>query len=76
MVKPFLLRARWTTGELREIDFNALLNPYKNKPDSIIGQLLQSEIFEKIKLDPESQTQYWDGLIKMRLRMELLYLPF
>ena len=41
---------------------------FEHKPDSNIGQLIQSEIFSKIKLDSESQTLYWKGLINMRLK--------
>jgi hypothetical protein len=67
-VLPFKVSANWNTGELREIDFLPILSPYKNKPDSSLGQLLRTEIFEKVKLDPESQTLYWEGLIKMRLQ--------
>ena len=66
-VTPFTVSTRWTTGELREIDFNEILKKYESKPDSSIGQLLKKEIFEQVKLDPESQTLYWEGLIHMRL---------
>ena len=66
-VKPYTIQTRWTTGELREIDFSPILQPYKTKPDSSIGQLLRSEIFEQVKLDAETKTLYWEGLIHMRL---------
>jgi hypothetical protein len=67
-VKPYIIRALWTTGELREIDFNSILKPYTSKPESSIGRLLDPEIFVQAKVSPECQTICWDGLIKMRLK--------
>lgn len=65
-VSPFTIQARWTTGELREIDFGPILKKFESKPASSMGQLLRTEVFEKVKLDPVSQTLYWEGLIHMR----------
>ncbi len=67
LVKPYIIRALWTTGELREIDFHPILQPYKSRPESSMGRLLDPEIFVQAKVNPECQTIYWDGLIKMRL---------
>lgn len=67
-VKPFTVTTRWTTGEVREIDFKPILKNFENKPDSSIGQLLRTELFNQVKLDPESQTLFWDDLIQMRLK--------
>lgn len=67
-VEPFTVLTRWTTGELRLIDFNGILKKYIGKPESSIGQLLNPAVFEQVKLDPESQTLYWEGLTQMRLK--------
>jgi len=67
-IRPFTVKTRWTTGELREIDFKPIIKKFENKPDSSIGKLLSFEVFEKVKLDPESRTLYWEGLISMRLK--------
>ena len=67
-VNPFTILTRWTTGELREIDFTPILRNFENRPASSMGQLLRTEIFEKVKLDPGAQTLYWEVLIQMRLK--------
>jgi hypothetical protein len=66
-VQPYTIRTLWTTGETRDIDFHPLLQPYALRPESSLGRLLDPQIFERAKLDPEAQTIYWEDLIQMRL---------
>ena len=65
-VQGFSVVTRWTTGELRVIDFQPMLEPYLEKKESTLGKLSDPETFSKVKLDPVARTLYWDDLLTMR----------
>jgi|ERR1039458_574311 hypothetical protein len=60
-VESYSIKCLWNTGEIRIIDLEKELS--NNKSDSVLGKLLDKEIFSTVKVDNESGTIYWDNLL-------------
>lgn len=60
-VEPYKVTCLWTTGEVREVDFQQYLND--SQPQSPIARLTDKSLFSKVKTD--GRTLYWDGLLTM-----------
>jgi len=64
-VKPYTIVCEWTNGEIRAIILEEKIREWSIEPGSVYKNLLTASIFNKVKLDAESHTLYWNGLIKM-----------
>ncbi len=60
-VESYKVTCLWTTGEVREIDFQLYLN--ESKSQSPIARLIDKHLFNKVKTD--GRTLYWDSLLTM-----------
>lgn len=56
----------WTNGETRTILMEMKIKEWADEPGSVYKNLLDKNIFMAVKLDGESKTLFWDGLIKMK----------
>lgn len=57
-VEPFKVIVRWTTGEIRVIDFERLLREWKVQPDDIEAALFEYDVFRYVSVG-EDRTLCW-----------------
>lgn len=62
-IEPFVIKALWTDGMVRSIDFGKFLEDYVEKDGSLFHQLLDPQTFAKAQTD--GRTILWDGLAEM-----------
>jgi Protein of unknown function (DUF2442) len=60
-VDPYKVTCLWTTGEVREIDFQPYLT--NSNPQGPIARLTDKQLFNTVKTD--GRTLYWDNLLTM-----------
>ena len=67
-VEPFKVTVRWTTGEIRVLDFADLLVIWHSEtyPASTISKLLEYETFRYVSIS-ESRTLYWPTVLLAHL---------
>lgn len=61
-VEPFKITVRWTTAEIRVIDFEPLFAEWNLKPGDLDGKLLDYESFRQVSLG-ESFTLEWTNML-------------
>ena len=61
---PYRLTLRFSTGEVRVVDWEATLRAKAASPQSAYGRLLDPATFSRARLDPEARTVCWDGLAR------------
>lgn len=57
-VEPFKVTVRWTTGEIRVIDFDQLLRQWNVKPDEPEAALFNYDMFKYVTV-AEEKTLHW-----------------
>lgn len=62
-VEPYIVKALWSDGKVRTIDFDQFLSDFKQKEDSHYYKILQKDTFKKAKTD--GRTIYWDNVAEM-----------
>ena len=62
-IEPFTIKALWSDGKVRMIDFGNFLSEFKQNEESHYYKILQKETFEKAKTD--GRTIYWDNIAEM-----------
>jgi hypothetical protein len=62
-IEPFVIKAVWTDGVVRSIDFGAFLEEYAEKEGSLFQQILNEDTFGKAQTD--GRTIYWENLAEM-----------
>lgn len=62
-IEPFVIKALWTDGIVRLVDFGSFLHGYADKEGSVFQKILDKDTFEKAQTD--GRTIYWDGLAEM-----------
>ncbi len=65
-VTLFTVVCEWKNGEIRAIQMEQKIREWADEPGSVYKKLLDKSIFMKVKLDAETQTLFWNGLIKMK----------
>lgn len=60
-VRPYRIKLKFNTGEIKEINLERNLKEWSKTPGSIYKQLLDPDYFEKVKLNTEMETIYWDN---------------
>nr|WP_295925801.1 hypothetical protein [uncultured Dyadobacter sp.] len=62
-IEPFVIKAVWTDGQIRVIDFQKFLAEYAGNDSSLFGKVLQADVFMQAKTD--GRTVYWDNIAQM-----------
>lgn len=62
-IEPFVIKALWTDGVVRSIDFGSFLQEYAGKEGSLFQKILNKDTFKRAQAD--GRTIYWDGLTEM-----------
>lgn len=62
-IEPFVIKALWTDGTVRSVDFGSFLQEYAEKEGSIFKKILDRNTFKQAQTD--GRTIYWDGLAEM-----------
>ncbi|SDE71396.1 hypothetical protein SAMN04487996_106281 [Dyadobacter soli] len=62
-IEPFIIKSRWTDGQVRVTDFGKFLVEYQGSRESPFGRILQPEIFIQAKTD--GRTILWDNMTEM-----------
>jgi Protein of unknown function (DUF2442) len=62
-IKDFDVSTKWTTGEIRNINFKKLLSTY---PKSIANKILEKGLFSTLALNKESKTIYFPNILKSK----------
>lgn len=57
-VEPFKIMTLWTTGEVRQIDFEPLFEQWKQQNDSRLFPLFRYDIFKQVMVSP-TRTLHW-----------------
>ena len=60
-IKPFWLTLEFDSGEIKTIDLEKKLMEWSQTPESKYKFLLNPENFQKVKVNPELQTIYWEN---------------
>jgi hypothetical protein len=60
-VKRFKVTTRWTTGEIREIDFTPLIAQWKKEKNTIMAPIFQISHFKQVQLH-EGGTLCWPSI--------------
>ncbi|MEZ5046624.1 MAG: DUF2442 domain-containing protein [Chitinophagaceae bacterium] len=60
---PFQIQCEFDGKEIRNIDFNEILNENKNP---FIQKLRDEKVFNQVKLDKVSKTIYWENLAQIK----------
>lgn len=70
-VEPFKVTVRWTTGEVRVIDFNDLLTSWgvAQDKDSDLSGLYEYEVFRYVSI-AESKTLQWPTILLSHLTFD------
>jgi hypothetical protein len=63
---PYTIVCEWTNGEVRAIQMEEKIKEWADSPGSVYKKLLNQEIFMDVRLDTESKTLFWEGLITMK----------
>jgi hypothetical protein len=61
-VEPFKVITRWTTGEIRVIDFEEIFKKWNIKSNSIEAKLLDFQVFKYVSIS-ETKTLQWVNLV-------------
>ena len=64
-IAPYTITCEWTNGEVRAIHMENKLKEWADEPDSVYKKLRDHDTFLQVKLDPDSKTLYWNGLMQM-----------
>ncbi|MBK9255150.1 MAG: hypothetical protein IPM42_06640 [Saprospiraceae bacterium] len=59
-IKDFIVKTLWTSGEVRNIDFEKLISNY---PVELKNKIVDKKIFATLSLNMESKTIYFPGLL-------------
>ena len=62
-VNPYVIKIKWTNGEVKTVDFNLFLAKERDRVGSVYSRLFSPETFRKVKTD--GRTIYWDDLTEM-----------
>jgi hypothetical protein len=60
-VRPYRIKLKFNTGEIKDVNLETNLIEWSKTPGSIYKELLDPEYFEKVKLNTEMETIYWDN---------------
>lgn len=60
-VEPFKLTLRFNTGETRQVNLEEKLNEWATSPQSKFAQLMNYEVFKRVKIDKEFETVVWEN---------------
>ena len=61
-VEPFQITTLWTTGEIRQNDFNPLFEQWKQERDTRLYVLFDFEVFGQVAVSP-SRTLHWPAVV-------------
>ena len=65
-VVPYAVTCEWTDGAIRTINMEQKIKEWSDEPQSVFKHLLDKTVFAQVKLDTESKTLFWTGLVKMK----------
>jgi hypothetical protein len=67
-VEPFRITTRWTTGELRVIDFSLIFKKWEEEDNQIMNPIRRWENFQQVQLEPsgpyETGTLAWPSVTR------------
>ena len=62
-IEPFIIKALWSDGKTRTIDFGIFLADYFEKEQTVYFKILNKDHFQKAKTD--GRTIYWENMSEM-----------